>query len=127
LFERLWDSDAAFEPDEEYLESYATREREADGKRREIRPAPIYTPPVAEGGITAENVIFSMSRPHDAGRIYDRLVGVPVGARTPAERSVRAGTRIFVYYLGEGVGTIVRAAGPKSGGTANRGRRIPSG
>lgn len=55
------------------------------------------------------SVIVTMSKPHDFGNIYNRLIGVPERHDTAARRWIEPGTRIFIYYMQHGIQKIVTA------------------
>jgi len=59
-------------------------------------------------------VIICHTEAHDAGNIYDRLLGIPKNAGTLPYGFVDKGTKIFVYYKYpiKGIKTIVRAKKP---------------
>lgn len=70
--------------------------------------ATLYTiPPKAT--TRGNSVIVTMSKSHDFGNIYNRLIGVPERHDTVARKWIAPGTRIFIYYMKIGIQKIVEA------------------
>jgi len=55
-----------------------------------------------------------MTRAHDRNFIYDRLIGVPDNSRNwcIASKYIFQGIKIYIYYIREGIATVVKAKGP---------------
>lgn len=109
FFEKKWRSSLA-----QYINANLISEYSILKQQYEVHTDPIYAKPsfaFRKERISSKGnaVIACMTEAHDRGDIYDRLIGIPIGANKVAVDNIIEGTRVFIYYKGIGISKVVEA------------------
>ncbi len=105
-FERMWQSSKARSVSGSVIEKYKLMKKEYV-RKREIADTVIKELKSEEG--YANSVIVCMTKEHDVGGIYDRMIGIPERSEKLFFNWIKKGTRIFIYYKGIGISKVVKA------------------
>jgi len=111
FFEQKWKSSLAQDIDEDLINEYTELKSEYDTHVKRLDSQVSFISKRDKIRAEGNSIIICMTKDHDRGDIYDRLVGVPINAKKIAFQNIRKGTRMFIYYIGEGISKVVEALG----------------
>ena len=111
FFEEKWKSSLSKNLDNYLLNEYADLKSEYEKHTKQIHSKPSFVSKKDNISSRGNSVIICMSREHDMGNMYNKLVGVPIRAKKLAFENIKKGTRLFIYYIGHGISKVAEALG----------------
>ncbi len=109
FFEEKWNSASSVALNKELISEYANMKSEYDAHIKRIHSKPSFVSKKYKISSKGISLIICLTKGHDRGDIYNRLVAVPIGAKKIAFDNIKKGTRLFIYYIGEGISKVVEA------------------
>jgi len=109
FFENKWNSPLAKVINVDLINEYSTLKKKYEEHTKPVYSDPSFVSDKEKISSTGNSVIVCMTKAHDQGDIYNKLVGVPIGAKKIAFENIKKGTRLFIYYKGIGISKVVEA------------------